>query len=103
MTCSFQYQTNEHPHAENVITNISFGGAASSQPTYLDDVQCDGTEPSLLNCSYVGTGTGVQHDCGANHGEDVGIICEQSRGDHIIIKFYTSSRHIDLCGSPIRL
>ena len=83
-----------------MITNISFGGAASSQPTYLDDVQCDGTEPSLLSCSYVGIGTGVQHDCGANHEEDVGIICEQSRGDPNI---YTSSRHIDLCGSPIRL
>ena len=64
-----------------VITNVSFGGASSSQPTHLDDVQCIGTEPNMLNCSYNGIGV---HNCGNNHKEDVGIICERSQGIVII-------------------
>ena len=42
---------------------------------WLDDVDCDGTEASLYDCSHLGFGV---HDCG--HDEDVGIACESERG-----------------------
>ena len=57
-----------------VIVNISFGGASSTRPTHLNNVQCTGTEQNLLNCSYTG------NKCGDNHEEDVGIICQRSQG-----------------------
>ena len=65
-----------------MITNISFGGASSSQPTHLDDVQCtSGIEQNLLNCTHAGIGI---HNCDDNHAEDVGIICKQSKGDYFL-------------------
>ncbi|XP_072171897.1 scavenger receptor cysteine-rich domain superfamily protein-like [Diadema setosum] len=36
----------------------------------ISDLNCDGTESSLVNCSHVGFG---HHDCG--HSEDAGVIC----------------------------
>ena len=42
----------------------------SSQPIHLDDVNCNGTETSLLNCSHQGIG---RHNC--VHSEDAGVIC----------------------------
>lgn len=39
----------------------------------LDDVQCEGTEETLLNCQHAGVG---QHNCG--HQEDAGVICSDS-------------------------
>lgn len=36
----------------------------------LDDVQCEGTETSLLVCKHAGVGT---HNCA--HYEDAGVIC----------------------------
>ena len=64
--------------SSDVITNISFGGASSTVPTHLDNVQCNtGREPNLLSCSH----TGIRnHDCGDNHEEDIGIICQRSHG-----------------------
>ena len=58
-----------------VITNVLFGGGNSFQPIHLDEVQCMGKEPNLLNCSHSPVGV---HDC--QHSEDIGIICEQSQG-----------------------
>ena len=64
----------------DVITDISFGGGRTSQPVHLDDVQCDGTEPNLLNCTHSAT---VDSGC-REHGQDIGIICKRSQGsdDH---------------------
>ena len=66
----------------DVITDISFGKGSTSQSVHLDDIQCDGTEPNLLNCNRSAT---VDVNC-RDHGQDIGIICTRSQGsdDHDI-------------------
>ncbi|XP_029984979.1 deleted in malignant brain tumors 1 protein-like [Sphaeramia orbicularis] len=44
-----------------------------SEPTWLDDVACSGSESSLTACQHPGFGT---ENCG--HGEDAGVICSVS-------------------------
>uniref|UniRef100_A0A3P9IUZ5 SRCR domain-containing protein n=1 Tax=Oryzias latipes TaxID=8090 RepID=A0A3P9IUZ5_ORYLA len=41
-----------------------------SDPIWLDDVACSGSESSVTECGHRGYGT---HNC--NHGEDAGVIC----------------------------
>ncbi|XP_053371211.1 deleted in malignant brain tumors 1 protein-like [Clarias gariepinus] len=48
--------------------NARFG--QGSEPTWLDDVQCTGTESYLYKCSHRGFGV---ENCG--HGEDAGVVC----------------------------
>ncbi|KAI8522159.1 scavenger receptor [Branchiostoma belcheri] len=43
-------------------------------PIYIEDLQCDGTESSLFNCSHKGWRV---HDC--DHRDDVGVVCGSSR------------------------
>ena len=59
-----------------MITNISFGEGNSSEPVHLDDVQCTGTESTLLDCTH---STTVDQGC-RSHSEDIGIICQRSQG-----------------------
>lgn len=39
---------------------------------WLDNLRCVGTERRLVDCPHNGFGS---HNC--NHGEDVGVICQQ--------------------------
>ena len=56
---------------------MAFGSAYSGQgtdPTWLDDVVCSGTESSIFSCGHMGFGL---EDC--SHGEDVAIYCQWNK------------------------
>jgi hypothetical protein len=50
------------------LAATSFGIGSIFQPIARDDVQCDGTETSILQCS-----ARMTNDC--THSEDIGVIC----------------------------
>ncbi|KAK2825795.1 hypothetical protein Q5P01_020009 [Channa striata] len=54
------------------VKNAEYGEGNDLQ-ILLDDVQCEGTESSLLHCKHSGLGT---HNCA--HYEDAGVICSNS-------------------------
>ena len=58
-------------HAVRWLTNNMFSTAPSSVSILLDDVQCTGSEATLLNCPHRPIG---QDNCG--HSQDVSIRCE---------------------------
>lgn len=57
------------PYALKASKNSEFGEGKNLR-ILLDDIQCDGTESSLLDCKHAGVGT---HNCA--HYEDAGVIC----------------------------
>ena len=48
----------------------AFFGSSLSRPIYLDNVECNGSEPSLLNCTSNEVG---MNNC--DHSEDAGVRC----------------------------
>nr|XP_020471363.1 HHIP-like protein 1 [Monopterus albus] len=56
-------------NALKAAKNAEFGEGRNLR-ILLDDIQCEGTESSLLHCKHAGVGT---HNCA--HYEDAGVIC----------------------------
>ena len=54
---------------------LQFGPGYRTQPIWLDDVRCRGSEQYLSECANRGWGV---HNC--NHIEDVGVICRGEKG-----------------------
>ena len=63
-------------YALKAAKNSEFGEGRDLR-ILLDDVQCEGTESSLLDCQHAGVGT---NNCA--HYEDAGVICGNS--DYVV-------------------
>ncbi|XP_076138892.1 HHIP-like protein 1 [Alosa pseudoharengus] len=61
------------PYALRVAKRAELGAAAADVPILLDDVECDGTEKTLLDCRHARVG---KNNC--SHQEDVGVVCGHS-------------------------
>ena len=69
VSCQYAYHSNNNARYSSGIPTIKsrFGSVPSDYS--MDDVACDGTENSLLDCGYK-----KQDNCG--RGEGAGVICE---------------------------
>lgn len=56
------------PFAVSALGSAHFGGGSGR--IWMDDVECSGSEKSILNCPQNGWG---RHGC--NHAEDASVIC----------------------------
>lgn len=54
----------------NALSTSSSLFGAGEGPIWLDNVDCTGSEDSIINCDHNGFGV---HNC--DHTEDIGIIC----------------------------
>ena len=64
--------------AADARTQAFFGRGEG--PIFLDDVDCNGTEPQLVDCTYPGVGI---HNC--FHSEDAGVVCTGNTVEWIMV------------------
>ena len=60
------------PSAPLALQSAHFGSGRG--PILLDDLRCNGSERSLLECSHIGVGN---HNC--RHFEDASVDCSESK------------------------
>ena len=65
------------------LSRAPFG--EGTDPIFLDDVGCAGTESSLLSCSHIGIGV---HNC--VHPEDAGVACIPCK---LVIRYQDFDNH----------
>ena len=61
------------PYGLRAAKRAEFGAGAADVRILLDDVECEGTERSLLDCRHAKVG---KNNC--SHDEDVGVVCGYS-------------------------
>lgn len=67
-----------------IASTAHFGSGPG--PILLDNLDCKGTEPTILNCSHSGIGV---HDC--THFEDAGVACSppgKTSALYILLRLY---------------
>ena len=67
------------PSVTTALSGAAFG--RGSGPILLDNLQCTGTESSLLGCRH--GGIGVLRSC--SHYEDAGVVCPPCKLDTFVI------------------
>ena len=85
--------------------NAYFQGSNTSLPIPIDDINCRGTEASLINCAY---STFIQTStCRTNHMDDAGVRCVPGgkiyKVDHKLLSYSTISSKLrnTLCCEPL--
>ena len=68
------FALNVHITIETEVRLQSADFGRGSGPIFLDQLDCNGAETSLLECNFFGT-LGL-HQCKIDHSEDVGVHCE---------------------------
>lgn len=59
------------------VTSNHFGGATNSVPSWMDHIQCLGSEEALDQCNFPGWAT---NNCSHNNIGDAGVVCESENG-----------------------
>ena len=64
-------------HAASVAIGSAYFGPGTGLIN-LNNVECMGTEQTILNCSFSSTIT-------CNHGDDASVVCQASQGENSIL------------------
>ena len=72
---------------EAVALKRAFFGSSPSRPIYLDNVGCNGSEPSLLNCTASEVGV---NNC--DHSEDAGVRCNGMLSGYVCKSLFILNR-----------